>query len=107
MNFAKRWNGAGIVRRGLTALAVLLLLSAAGHGRAEEAAGIYVDISAGSEFTCGLLSGGAVRCWGDDTFGQLGTGNANRTYPVQMPSQSHPVRLGGKAVQIATGEDHA
>ena len=106
MIIAERWHWAGTVRRGLTALALLLLLGAAGHGRAEETAEVYVDISAGSEFTCGLLAGGAVRCWGDDTFGQLGTGNANRTHPVQMPSQSHSVHVGGRAVQIAAGEDH-
>lgn len=31
-----------------------------------------VDLAAGSEHACVLLSDGRVRCWGDNTYGQLG-----------------------------------
>ena len=32
------------------------------------------SISGGSTHTCAIVAGGAVYCWGDSTFGQLGTG---------------------------------
>jgi len=31
-----------------------------------------VDVSGGGSFTCALLETGSVKCWGDNTFGQLG-----------------------------------
>jgi alpha-tubulin suppressor-like RCC1 family protein len=34
----------------------------------------YAQVVKGRDHTCGLGSNGLVRCWGDNTFGQLGTG---------------------------------
>jgi len=36
-----------------------------------------VQIATGSSFTCALLSNGAVECWGDNQFDQLGTGSTS------------------------------
>ncbi len=99
--------GLRLRRAALCVLASILTLAAwPGAGGAESDAR-YSEISAGSEFTCGLLSGGRVRCWGDDTFGQLGYGNSNRTSPLQTPPARAVVDVGGKAVRITAGEDHA
>lgn len=35
-----------------------------------------VAIGAGSEHACALLTNGGLACWGDDTYGQLGRGDA-------------------------------
>ena len=34
-----------------------------------------IQITAGNSFTCGLAASGAIYCWGDNAFGQLGTGS--------------------------------
>jgi alpha-tubulin suppressor-like RCC1 family protein len=43
---------------------------------------LLVSISAGYEHTCGLVPAGAAFCWGDNSRGQLGTGN---TTPSDTP----------------------
>ena len=42
-------------------------------------------VTAGAAFTCALMSGGDVWCWGDGTYGQLGTGDASPSVtPMQV-----------------------
>lgn len=40
---------------------------------------IIRQISAGYYFTCGLLENGTVKCWGNNSYGELGNGNAEPT----------------------------
>jgi alpha-tubulin suppressor-like RCC1 family protein len=48
--------------------------------------GPYTAISAGFEHTCAITTAGRVRCWGDNTRGQLGLGSASLD-AVPTPSE--------------------
>ena len=66
--------------------------------------GDVVQIAAGAFHTCALMAGGAVRCWGLNTEGQLGVGSpadAIGDDPGEMPPADVP--LGGLATAIYAG----
>jgi alpha-tubulin suppressor-like RCC1 family protein len=51
-------------------------------------------VSAGEFNTCALLANGAVACWGDNTYGQLGnTSVASSSKPVLVPGVSNAVAI--------------
>ncbi len=65
-----------------------------------------VGLSAGDNFTCALLGSGAVRCWGDNTYGQLGLTDRdphNTVYPYQIGLVTFGTET---ATQIASGSSH-
>ncbi len=63
--------------------------------------GKAVALAAGNDHTCALLQDGSVRCWGDNSRGQLGDNTqTSRNRPVQV------VNLGGRAKSITAGTVH-
>jgi alpha-tubulin suppressor-like RCC1 family protein len=61
-----------------------------------------VAISSGSGYTCALLDGGAVACWGDNGFGVFGDGtNASSATPVHIASEASGV------LAVSAGAMHA
>jgi len=62
-----------------------------------------VQVAAGAEETCAVLSNGKVYCWGLDDTGQIGNGSASET-PVTKPAEVGGVQ---GATGISVGEDDA
>ena len=61
----------------------------------------FTAVVAGAEFSCALTSAGVAYCWGDNRFGQLGSGDAaSRAVP-------RPVAGGLHFVALAAGLFHA
>jgi alpha-tubulin suppressor-like RCC1 family protein len=71
--------------------------------------GKAIAVSGGYDYSCALLVGGIVRCWGDNPAGQLGYGNANDIGDNELPSSAGPVQLGAgaKVLGISAGWEHA
>lgn len=64
------------------------------------------QLAAGGHHTCALLDNGAVRCWGDNGWGQLGYGNTDAIGDDEVPADVGDIDLGGVATQIATARHH-
>jgi alpha-tubulin suppressor-like RCC1 family protein len=60
-----------------------------------------VSVAGGSEHSCAALSDGRLFCWGDNHFGQLGTGIVEHHF--LLPS---PVQLLGEALAVTAGRRH-
>ena len=59
-------------------------------------------VAAGHSHTCAILDDGSLKCWGDNSHGQLGDGSTtDRTSPVQVDLGS-----GNTAVAISAGHSH-
>jgi len=66
--------------------------------------GTAVQITAGPNHTCALLTTGAIRCWGMGTLGRLGYNNtANVGDGGTSIIQAGDVPVGGKAVLVSVG----
>ncbi len=69
-----------------------------------------LSVTAGMEHTCALLDSGDVKCWGDNTHGQLGLGDtAHRGDGAGEMGDSLPtvdLGTGRTAVSIAAGSFH-
>jgi alpha-tubulin suppressor-like RCC1 family protein len=68
--------------------------------------GTVVQIVGGYDYTCALLDDGAVRCWGDSRFGQLGYGNTVTIGDDESPASAGDVDIGGKVVQLSATDWH-
>ncbi len=65
-----------------------------------------VAISCGLQHSCALFEGGAVRCWGDNSQGQLGQGNLLNLGDDETVTTVTPIPLAGVAVSITSGDNH-
>ena len=86
--------------RPLAGLALVLTLAACRENLSPNAGG-WVQVAAGSQFTCGLTQQGDAWCWGTGTFGQLGN---NATVFQLTPAK---VAGGHVFLTLAVGTSHA
>ncbi|MEK6706645.1 MAG: Ig-like domain-containing protein, partial [Bdellovibrionota bacterium] len=66
--------------------------------------GDVIQLTAGENHTCALLSTGKVRCWGLAIYGELGYGNTNYIGDNENPSSAGDVNVGGDVVQLTAGD---
>jgi alpha-tubulin suppressor-like RCC1 family protein len=62
--------------------------------------------AAGWAHSCALLAGGAVKCWGNNDYGQLGTGStagSNLPVPVSLATESYALLSGSRFSCAVTG----
>jgi cysteine-rich repeat protein len=64
-----------------------------------------IALTAGASHTCALLREGLVRCWGDNSDGQLGLGTS-ANLSGQPPYKNGLVPLGAAAVALTAGDSH-
>ncbi len=51
--------------------------------------------------TCAVLETGALRCWGNNEFGQLGYGNTDNIGDDEAPARAGGVDVGGRVIDVA------
>lgn len=73
---------------------------------AVDVGGTVTQLAAGYGFTCALLDTGRVRCWGSNSYGQLGYGDLRTVGSGNTPASAGDLDLGTSVTQIATGEAH-
>ena len=67
------------------------------------------EVALGDFHTCALLDNGDVKCWGANTYGQLGQGDTSNRglLPGQLGDALLPVPLGQAAIAITAGRNHS
>jgi alpha-tubulin suppressor-like RCC1 family protein len=64
-------------------------------------------LALGTQYSCALLSGGAVKCWGSDEYGVLGRDGARQD--IADPSAIEPIDFGSsrQVLRVTAGWHHA
>ena len=68
--------------------------------------GAVKELAAGGGHVCALLVDGAVRCWGDNAFGDLGYAHQLSVGLDDEPAVAGTVNIGGPVLHLAAGALH-
>jgi alpha-tubulin suppressor-like RCC1 family protein len=63
-------------------------------------------IAVGGYHSCAIMEDGAVRCWGNGSYGQLGYANTDYVGISDTPADVGDVEVGGEAVSLSLGTYH-
>ncbi|MBI3178629.1 MAG: hypothetical protein HYZ27_03150, partial [Deltaproteobacteria bacterium] len=66
----------------------------------------FVQLTAGTDHTCGLTTDGVAHCWGDDASGQLGNGGAAQQRQSPSVVTTSPITDNKAIVQLTAGYWH-
>lgn len=87
--------------RAMFTVAFAVTFSGALSATSHAAAGA-VAVSAGGMHTCAITTAGALRCWGDNSKGQLGNGGDGTQQPIEVRVQ----RLAKGVAAVSAGFEH-
>ncbi|HMJ12246.1 MAG TPA: hypothetical protein VK524_12565, partial [Polyangiaceae bacterium] len=79
---------------------------AAGAGGDVNVGGSVVQIAAGNEHTCAVLSNGRLRCWGNNYYSQLGHPGPDPIGDDETPASAGDVPIDGVVQKVAAGGGH-
>ena len=65
-----------------------------------------VKVVVGGSHACALMEDKTLRCWGQNSSGQLGLGHYNNIGDNELPSSVASVNVGGDVVDMGLGERH-
>ncbi len=71
-----------------------------------ELGGKAVELAAGGRHTCARLEDNSLRCWGDNSSGQLGYGHTDPIGDDETPDAAGAVPVGEPVVHVAAGGLH-
>ena len=81
---------------------VAMAAACLGFAATQAQAGTAAGVAAGAYHACAVTAGGALVCWGRNTYGQLGDGTTtSRATPIGVSG------LGGGIAAIAAGSNHS
>lgn len=63
-------------------------------------------IIAGGSHTCAIISDGTFKCWGSNSFGQLGQGNIDNIGDDELPMDVDAIDFGQKVTSASAGLNH-
>ena len=70
------------------------------------AGGKVISLALGYSSSCALLDSGKVRCWGNNTYGQLGQGNVVQIGDNESPNTIEPIDIGPSITHISANWHH-
>jgi alpha-tubulin suppressor-like RCC1 family protein len=103
-----------LIEKGLRAVVLLAVVAsiapagAAGEQASEPGSPAAGQLDVGASFSCAIVTGGQVRCWGYGAEGELGVPGVTTVGAVDTPASVQPVDLGAgfTATAISSGDFH-